>query len=93
MEKLVMDERQRELLFEGKRWFDLVRDARRKGSNKELGKIVTKKQKTNISGIQIRLADPNALYLPYFRNELRVNPYLKQNPAYNTGGDSDLEKN
>ncbi|MBQ8711230.1 MAG: RagB/SusD family nutrient uptake outer membrane protein [Prevotella sp.] len=93
MEKLVMDERQRELMFEGKRWFDLLRKARRTGSNKELATTVTKKQLTNRSGIQIRLADPNALYLPYFRDELKVNPYLKQNPAYLTGGDADLEKN
>ena len=93
MELLVMDERHRELMFEGKRWFDLVRIARRTGSTKDLAKTVTKKQLTNISGIQIRLADPNALYLPYYRNELKVNPYLHQNPAYHTGDDSDLSKN
>ena len=93
MEQLVMDERQRELMFEGKRWYDLVRIARRTGTTKELAKTVTKKQLTNISGIQIRLADPNALYLPYYRNEIKVNPYLHQNPAYLTGDDSDLEKN
>jgi len=93
METLVMDERHRELMFEGKRWYDLVRQARRADSTKDLAKIVTKKQITNISGIQIRLADPNALYMPYFRKELKVNPFLKQNPAYNTGDDADLEKN
>jgi hypothetical protein len=93
MELLVMDERHRELMFEGKRWFDLLRIARRTGSTKDLAKTVTKKQLTNISGIQIRLADPNALYLPYYRNELKVNPYLHQNPAYHTGDDSDLSKN
>ena len=93
MEQLVMDERHRELMFEGKRWFDLVRMARLTGSTRDLAKTVTKKQLTNISGIQIRLADPNALYLPYYRNELKVNPYLHQNPAYHTGDDSDLEKN
>ena len=93
MEQLVMDERHRELMFEGKRWFDLIRMARRTGDTRELAKTVTKKQLTNISGIQIRLADPNALYLPYYRNELKVNPYLHQNPAYHTGDDSDLEKN
>ena len=93
MEKLVLDERHREFLFEGKRWYDLLRQARRTGNTKELATTVTKKQITNISGIQIRLADPNALYLPYYRNELKVNPYLKQNPAYNTGDDADLEKN
>ena len=93
MEQLVMDERHRELMFEGKRWYDLLRQARRTGSTRQLATTVTKKQVTNVSGIQIRLADPNALYLPYYRNELKVNPYLKQNPAYNTGDDADLEKN
>ena len=93
METLVMDERHRELMFEGKRWYDLVRQALRLGNTRELAKTVTKKQITNISGIQIRLADPNALYLPYYRNELKVNPFLQQNPAYNTGDDADLEKN
>ena len=93
MEQLVMDERHRELMFEGKRWFDLVRMARLTGNTKDLAKTVTKKQLTNISGIQIRLADANALYLPYYRNELKVNPFLHQNPAYHTGDDSDLSKN
>jgi hypothetical protein len=93
METLVLDERHRELMFEGKRWYDLLRQARRTGNTRELATTVTKKQITNISGIQIRLSNPNALYLPYFRNELKVNPYLKQNPAYNTGDDADLEKN
>lgn len=93
MEQLVMAERHRELMFEGKRWYDLLRQARRTGSTRMLATTVTEKQITNISGIQIRLADPNALYLPYYRNELKVNPYLKQNPAYQTGDDADLEKN
>jgi len=93
MENLVMQERQRELMFEGKRWFDLLRQARRTGSSRALATTVTKKQLTNINGIQIRLADFNALYLPYYRNELKVNPYLHQNPAYLTGGDADFEKN
>ena len=93
MEKLVLEERHRELMFEGKRWYDLLRQVRRTGNNRELATTVTKKQITNISGIQIRLADDNALYLPYYRNELKVNPQLKQNPAYNTGDDADLEKN
>lgn len=33
MEEMVIDERQRELLFEGKRWFDLVRRSMRDGNN------------------------------------------------------------
>jgi hypothetical protein len=80
-------------MFEGKRWYDLLRQARRSGNTRQLATTVSKKQITNISGIQIRLADPNALYMPYYRNELKVNPNLKQNSAYNTGDDADLEKN
>ncbi len=93
MEQLVMDERRRELLFEGKRWYDLLRQARRSGNNRRLATTVVKSKITNVSGVQIRLADSNAHYLPYFRDELKVNPSLKQNPAYNTGGDADLSKN
>jgi len=93
MEKLVLDERHREFMFEGKRWYDLLRQALRTGSSRELANTVAEKQTTNVSGIKIRLSDQNALFLPYYRNELRVNPYLHQNPAYHTGGDSDLEKN
>jgi len=93
METLVMDERHRELMFEGKRWFDLLRQALRRGNSRELATTVSEKQTTNIGGVRIRLGDQNALFLPYYRNELRVNPYLQQNPAYHTGGDADLNKN
>ena len=93
MRDLVMMERQRELLFEGKRWYDLVRVARRQGNTRELASTVVKKQKTGKDAIRIKLADDNAIYLPYSRSELKVNPYLTQNPAYNTGDDADLEKN
>ena len=40
------------------------------------------KFKENIVAIRIRLASPDALYLPYHEDELRANPYLVQNPAY-----------
>ena len=93
MRDLLMLERQRELLFEGKRWYDLVRVARRQGSTRDLANTVVKKQKVNKDAIKIKLADPNALYFPYSRDELKVNPNLTQNPAYNTGDDADLEKN
>lgn len=82
MENLVMDERQRELMFEGKRWFDLVRICRRDGSNQRMLDKVMGKFKENIVAIRIRLASPDALYLPYHEDELRANPYLVQNPAY-----------
>ena len=80
----MLDERQRELMFEGKRWFDLVRICRRDGNNQRMLDKVMGKFKENTVAIRIRLATPDALYLPYHENELRANPYLVQNPAYET---------
>lgn len=84
MEELVLQERQRELLFEGKRWFDLVRKARRDGNNVNLISNVIRKQTSNTGAIQIKLASTDGLYFPYSESELKNNPKLKQNPAYAT---------
>ena len=83
MENLVLDERQRELMFEGKRWFDLVRTCRRDGSNSRMIEKVLPKFEENSSAIRIKLASSDALYFPYNRQEIRINTSLHQNPAYN----------
>lgn len=82
MEELVLDERRRELLFEGKRWFDLVRMSRRDGDSKRLVQYVITKYTENVSAVRIKLADMNSLYFPISKDELRINTELKQNPAY-----------
>lgn len=87
MEDLVMDERQRELMFEGKRWYDLVRLSRRDGNNERMVNHVIPKFKDNTVAIRIKLAAPDALYYPYNRNELKQNPFLVQNPAYVTNSE------
>ena len=84
MEDLVYDERQRELMFEGKRWFDLVRLSRREGNNTRLIEKVLPKFQEGTSSIRIKLSSPDILYWPYHRDELKQNPKLKQNPAYVT---------
>lgn len=84
MENLVLDERQRELMFEGKRWFDLVRVCRRDGDNSRMITKVLPKFTENASVIRIKLATQDVLYWPYNREELKQNPYLVQNPAYET---------
>lgn len=84
MNTLIMKERQRELMFEGKRWFDLVRMARRDGNNNRLVDIVISKYTENQSTIRTKMMSVNALYFPYNEEELKVNSYLKQNPAYIT---------
>ena len=92
MEGLVLEERQREFLFEGKRWFDLVRFARRDGDNSRLINLASRKYLENVNAIKIKLADPNIIYYPYAKSELKVNPLLKQNPAFTTGEDSELNR-
>ena len=92
MEQLVLEERQREFLFEGKRWFDLVRFARRDGKNTRLVDLATRKLLENVNAVKIKLADPNIIYFPYAKSELKVNPLLKQNPAFTTGEDSELTR-
>ena len=86
MEKLVLRERQRELLFEGKRWFDLMRMARREGNTSEINSYMDRKA----SGFGASLGVPvlDALYLPISNSELRANPKLVQNPYYKEANSS-----
>lgn len=85
MEELVLTERQRELMFEGKRWFDLVRRAQRDGETTKLASMATQKFSSTASLIRSKLENMNAIYWPINRDELKVNPNLKQNPAYGSG--------
>ena len=92
---LVFDERQREFLFEGKRYFDIVRRARREESvtalvnNYLLRKYVA--MSLNQSTILSKINDINAIYMPIHQDELRLNPLLEQNPFYKTS--DDISKN
>lgn len=92
MENLVFDERRREFMFEGKRWFDLVRRSRREGNTAYLVAAVKSKYEQNANAIAIKMADPNIIYFPYSKNEMKVNPLLKQNPAYTNGEDSEYSR-
>lgn len=85
MEDLVLTERQRELMFEGKRWFDLVRRSQRDGNTNKLASTATQKFSSTASLIRSKLEKMDAIYWPINRDELKVNPNLKQNPAYGSG--------
>ena len=92
MQKLIMDERRREFMFEGKRWFDLVRRSRRDGNTVYLVAAVLEKIEGNASAIRAKYADMNYIYFPYAKNELKVNPLLEQNPAFTNGEDSNFKR-
>lgn len=83
MRENVLAERQRELMFEGKRWFDLVRKARRDGTNNAMLNLATRKY-TNPGSVSSKWMPTDMLYLPVHKDELKVNPLLVQNPAYIT---------
>ena len=84
MESLVLQERQRELMFEGKRWFDLVRKARREGSNSAMLDLAKRKY-TYPDAVKSKWIKPDMLYFPINEDELKVNLLLKQNPGYDMG--------
>jgi len=89
MQDLVLRERQRELLFEGKRWFDLMRMVRRTNTPSMILKYLTPKLTEGVMQIQ-KMSVMNALYMPILQSELQINTSLTQNPFY---VDSDLTSN
>lgn len=90
LQKLVLRERQRELMFEGKRWFDLMRMARREDSPGPLLDYVTKKFEGNTSTEYSKMSVMDALYLPIHTSELEANSALEQNPFYETTGEKSM---
>ena len=81
----ILKERQRELAFEGKRWYDVLRNAKR-NNYEGLHFLLTM---ANISIPQNRLQaalnklrDKNSHYFPIYTYELQTNRLLEQNPFY-----------
>jgi hypothetical protein len=81
--KLLMRERQREFLFEGKRYYDLVRQARREGSTSKLQEAITSKFGEAPKSILIKMSNLDFMYMPILKSQIKVNPKLTQNPCYN----------
>lgn len=84
LEEFVMRERQREFFGEGKRWFDLVRYALRQGNTQKMLNLLVAKYTTNSSAIKAKLSSINSLYNPVYKEEMKVNTALVQNPAWVT---------
>ena len=92
METLVLQERQRELMFEGKRWFDLVRLSQRTGNTSTLKAAPLAKATIGQGMIGNHLTKMDAIYWPYNLDEMKVNLNLVQNPAFGSGENDSYEK-
>ncbi len=92
METLVLRERQRELMYEGKRWFDLVRVSQRTGNTSVLKAAALSKATTGEGLISNHLTKMDAIYWPYNLDEMKVNHNLVQNPAFGSGENDSYEK-
>ncbi|BDD09095.1 membrane protein [Fulvitalea axinellae] len=82
---MILQERALEFAFEGKRWFDLMRFAKRNNyerSDKLIDVMVSRVDPAEAPKWRSLLSDPQSYYLPIHRDELRSNENLKQNPYY-----------
>lgn len=85
LQEVILEERQRELAFEGKRWFDLVRKALRDGNTGPmLDILINNKYESNQKAIRSKMTAMDCLFFPILEREIHANPLLKQNPAYET---------
>ncbi len=86
LEDFILTERAREFAHEGKRWFDVLRNAKRNNYEgirymEQLALYAANPDK--VMSLQSKwLYDYNSHYLPINENELRNNTALKQNPFY-----------
>lgn len=81
----ILAERSREFAFEGKRWFDLLRMAKR-DNYKRLDLLLNMVAETVSPVVQqsaiTKFRDVNSHYFPIFEAELFADPKLVQNPFY-----------
>lgn len=98
MEELVLAERMRELCFEGKRWFDLLRYNYRHVDDVDYYSLMTQQQNhsrnfsdmlkmacrkfVSAAAIAAKMQTEPYLYMPIKQSEVDVNNELKQNPVY-----------
>jgi hypothetical protein len=100
VENLVLAERLRELAFEGKRWYDLLRYNYRHVEGVDYDRILADQssfvatnsqmlslmtRKLNNGGaVAAKLGNESRLYMPVPLADLKICPALKQNPGYSS---------
>lgn len=85
MLELILHERTREFVAEGKNWFDLLRIGKRNNyayKDFMIRQVVLAVASNKISIVSSKLADVNSHYLPISQSEMDANPLLVQNPYY-----------
>jgi hypothetical protein len=85
MSNYILEERQRELAFEGKRWYDVLRNAKRNNYERRQLLLAMAAISLPVDRRQAafnKLQDNNSHYLPIYFYELQTNKLLEQNPFY-----------
>lgn len=77
IEDYILRERGLELGFEGDRWYDIMRIARRRGTQYLIDRVKKRAPVSEHAYLEARLADTKNWYLPYNAEEKRLNPNLK----------------
>lgn len=85
IQEFILLERAREFCFEGKRWYDVLRNAKRNNYERKsiLLNMVALSVPSNMQqSAQVKMQDNNCHYLPIYLYELQTNKLLVQNPFY-----------
>jgi len=85
IQDFILSERSREFCFEGKRWYDVLRFAKRNNYARLslLLNMVSQSVPSNLQqSAQAKMLDKNSHYFPVYLYELQTNNLLVQNPFY-----------
>ncbi len=85
IQDFILEERSREFCFEGKRWYDVLRNAKRNNYERLsiLLNMISLSVPSNLQqSAQAKMKDYNSHYFPIYLYELQTNNLLVQNPFY-----------